>query len=268
MMRLLFYFALSVSIASIASSAASGCIAQEASRLRGVCFSSVRDNESPARQIHALPSAIEEDVVTASRVASAIRTYTVQSSSYLIPEFCRRNNVDCLVGAWIGPDHWQNAAQLERLVHLVKSGNERIKAVIIGNEVLHRGDCSEAQLIDYIKDARESIDRPIAVADTWRAWVEHPKVAAEVDICGVQIYPFWEGLPIDGAAEYTVKRLKEVQSAYPNKRIILTEFGWPTDGDVLGTSGAVTGKRRAVFSRDHSAVGAGLNGVFLFRVVG
>ncbi|MEL6107794.1 MAG: glycosyl hydrolase family 17 protein [Planctomycetota bacterium] len=206
----------------------------EVPRLRGVCFSSVRDNESPARMIHALPSAIERDVETASKVARAIRTYTVQSSSYLIPEFCSDNDIDCIVGAWIGPARWQNDAQVERLIHLVNAGNDRIKAVIVGNEVLHRGDCDESQLIRYVRTVKQEIEVPVAVADTWKAWVEHPNLAAEVDIIGVQIYPFWEGLPLEGAAEYTLKRVRDVQKAYPNKRVILTEFGWPTGGDALG----------------------------------
>ncbi len=207
-------------------------------KFRGVCFSSVRDNENPARQIHALPSAIEEDVALASKLANAIRTYTVNGSSYLIPEFCKKHGVDCIVGAWIGPTRWQNDAQLELLTHLAGGDNSRIKAVIIGNEVLHRGDCTESQLIDYVRRAKRSIAAPVAVADTWRAWIEHPNVASEVDICGVQIYPYWEGLSIDVAAQYTLRRVRDVQLQYPNKRVILTEFGWPTAGDSLGQAEA------------------------------
>ena len=207
-------------------------------RLGGVCFSSVRDNESPAHQIHALPSAIEQDVQAASKVARALRTYTVQSTSYLIPEFCQTYGVDVMVGAWIGPDRWQNDAQLERLIQLAGKENPRIKSVIIGNEVLHRGDCDEAQLIAYVQLAKQNLDLPVAVADTWKSWIEHPRLAAAVDICGVQIYPYWEGLSIDTAAEYTLQRVRDVQSAYPDKRIVLTEFGWPTEGDALGQAEA------------------------------
>jgi exo-beta-1,3-glucanase (GH17 family) len=207
-------------------------------RLAGVCFSSVRDNESPARQILALPSAVEADIATASRLARSVRTYTLSGSSYLIPEFCRKHQIDCIVGAWIGPLAWQNEAQLELLGHLVKQKNPSIKAVIIGNEVLHRGDCSESQLIEYIRRAQAVMELPVATADTWRAWVEHPKLAEEVDICGVQIYPYWEGLPIDGAAAYTVQRVKDIQKLYPSKRVVLTEFGWPTQGETLGQAEA------------------------------
>ena len=211
---------------------------QDDKKLGGVCFSSFRDNESPARQLHPLPSAVEEDVATAGRLAQAIRTYTVHGSSHLIPEFCDKYGVDCIVGAWIGPNRWQNDAQLELMTHLAGGDNPRIKAVIIGNEVLHRGDCTESQLIDYVRRAKAEIDKPIAVADTWTAWIEHPKIAAEVDICGVQIYPYWEGMSIDGAAQYTVRRVREVQKQYPDKRVILTEFGWPTSGESLGQAEA------------------------------
>ena len=215
------------------------CFAQDSiDKFAGVCFSSIRDNESPARQITALPSAVEEDVVTASKLANALRTYTVSGSSYLIPEFCQKHQVDCLVGAWIGPLAWQNDAQLELLANLLERDLDRIKAVIVGNEVLHRNDCTEEQLIRYIQQIKKLTSVPVATADTWRAWVEHPKVAEEVDICGVQIYPYWEGHSIEGAAAYTVQRLLDVQNLYPNKRVVLTEFGWPTQGETLGLAQA------------------------------
>lgn len=215
------------------------CLAQESiDKFAGVCFSSIRDNESPARQITALPSAVEEDVAMASKLAKSLRTYTVSGSSYLIPEFCQKHQLDCLVGAWIGPLAWQNDAQLELLANLLERDHDRIKAVIIGNEVLHRQDCTEEQLIRYIQQIKKLTSVPVATADTWRAWVEHPKVAEEVDICGVQIYPYWEGHSIEGAAAYTVQRLLDVQNLYPNKRVVLTEFGWPTHGETLGRAQA------------------------------
>lgn len=203
-------------------------------KFTGVCFSSIRDNESPARQITALPSAVEEDVAMASKVAKSLRTYTVSGSSYLIPEFCQKHQLDCLVGAWIGPLAWQNDAELERLADLLARDLEPIKAVIVGNEVLHRQDCTEEQLIRYIRQVKKRTSVPVATADTWRAWMEHPQVAKEVDICGVQIYPYWEGLSIEGAAAYTVQRLMDVKNLYPDKRVVLTEFGWPTQGETLG----------------------------------
>ena len=231
------YFATSIFLVAFALT--SDCLCQvPAKKLSGVCFSAVRDNESPARQIHSLPSAIEEDVAFASKLSGAIRTYTISSSSYLIPEFCEKYGVDCIIGAWIGPSRWQNDAQLEQLAKLTSQKNSRIKAVIIGNEVLHRGDCTESQLIEYVRTAKKTSHVPVAIADTWRAWIEHPQMAAAVDICGVQIYPFWEGHSIEGAAQYTLQRVREVQAKYPDKRVILTEFGWPTGGESLGKAEA------------------------------
>lgn len=212
-------------------------------KLRGVCFSPIRDNESPARQITSLPSTVEADVEFASKIAGAMRTYTLSGSSYLIPEFCEKYNVDCIVGAWIGPARWQNDAQLELLERLADKPNSRIRAAIIGNEVLHRGDCTEAQLIDYIRRAKAKLTVPIAVVDTWKSWSEHPALANEVDICGVQIYPYWGGVPIEQATASTLESIQELKNRFPDKPVILTEFGWPTDGGTLG--GAVASPENA-----------------------
>ncbi len=222
--------ACSLMLPSLADSAS----AQETAKLLGLCFTAFRDNESPALALHPLPSSVDEDVKFASRATSAIRTYTVQSSSYLIAEFCTKYEIDCLIGAWIGPERWRNDAEIELLIHQANQGNPRIKAVIVGNEVLHRGDLTETQLLNHVAEVKAAVPVPVAVADTWTAWLEHPALAAAVDICGVQIYPYWEGKSIEGAAQYTVERVQEIQRRYPDKRVILTEFGWPTAGGSLG----------------------------------
>ncbi|MFK7738577.1 MAG: glycosyl hydrolase family 17 protein [Pirellulaceae bacterium] len=206
------------------------------SKLEGICFSAIRDGESPALQINPLPSTVEQDVKFASRVTNAIRTYSVQGSLHLVPEFCRQYDIDCVIGAWIGEARWQNDAQIELLTRLANSKNPRIKSVIVGNEVLHRGDCTPEQLIAYVRQVKRAIDIPVGVAETWKAWVEHPELANEVDFCYVQAYPYWEGLPIDGAAAYTVDRLQQIRKMFPNQKIVLSEFGWPTDGEDKGAA--------------------------------
>lgn len=204
------------------------------SKLQGVCFSATRDGESPSLQINPLPSTVRQDVAFASRVTNSIRTYSVQGSQYLIPEFCQECGIDCVVGAWIGESRWQNDAQVELLIRLASGDNPRIKSVIVGNEVLHRGDCTPDQMIAYVRKVKKTIDVPVGVAETWKAWVDHPELGAEVDFCAVQAYPYWEGMSIDGAAAYTVDRLLQIRKMFPDKEIVLSEFGWPTDGEAKG----------------------------------
>ena len=207
-------------------------------RITGICFSAIRDGESPALQIDSLPSTVEKDVAFAARVASTLRTYSVQGSNFLIPEFCDRFEVDCVVGAWIGTSRWQNDAQIEKLIYLAKRKHRSIRSLLVGNEVLHRGDCSLAQLTKYVRTVKAQTDLPVGVAETWRAWHDHPELAKEVDFLGVQAYPYWESLPIEGAAAYTVDRVLEIQRLFPEKKVILSEFGWPTSGGRRGQAEA------------------------------
>ncbi|HEX7975412.1 MAG TPA: glycosyl hydrolase family 17 protein [Anaerolineales bacterium] len=56
------------------------------------------------------------------------------------------------------------------------------------------------------------------------------------DIVLVHIYPFWNGMPIQGAANFTVQRYRAIQALmereFPgqNKRVIIGEAGWPSGG--------------------------------------
>jgi exo-beta-1,3-glucanase (GH17 family) len=74
----------------------------------------------------------------------------------------------------------------------------------------------------------------VATAELLHSWLEHPELAAEVDILGVQIYPYWGGLTIEKAALNTLESVQQLQKTFPDKQIILTEFGWPTDGGTIG----------------------------------
>lgn len=55
-----------------------------------------------------------------------------------------------MVGAWISNDKQRNEMEINALVKLANAGLVDIAAV--GNEVLHRGELSEAEVIDYIKE--------------------------------------------------------------------------------------------------------------------
>ncbi len=208
-------------------------------KLHGICFGAFRDGESPHTGLLPLPSALAEDVQFAGKLAHKLRTYSVANTAYLIPEFCRKNKIGCYLGAWLGRSAPQNDLEIELLIHLAKRNNPFTEAVIVGNEPLHRNDFSEEQYIKYIRRVKKQCKVPVTAAETWSVWKKHPKLAAEVDFLMIHIYPYWDQVPIDKAAAYTIERIKEIQELYPHKKIILGEFGWPSGGKTRG--GAVAG---------------------------
>ena len=46
----------------------------------------------------------------------------------------------------------------------------------------------------------------------------------------MHLLPYWEGVPVDEAVEYSLAQFKRLQKAYPHKPIVIAEIGWPSRG--------------------------------------
>jgi cellulose synthase/poly-beta-1,6-N-acetylglucosamine synthase-like glycosyltransferase len=75
---------------------------------------------------------------------------------------------------------------------------------------------------------------PISVAEPWHIWLQHPELVERVDFIAVHLLPYWEGLPVDAAVAYVLKRYRELQATYPDKPIVIGEVGWPSNGRQRG----------------------------------
>ncbi len=217
-----------------------------------------RDGESPKSQVYPLPSALEQDIEFLAGWCSGIRTYSVANTHFLIPEICEQYQLKCCPGAWIGKSHAENELEIELLTRIAKKKLECVDTVIVGNEVLYRKDIPPAQLRAYVTRVKEAVKVRVAVADTWFAWLgrETPHstegepsaevlaIATEADVMMVQIYAYWDGIPIEQAPQYTIERFQQVREQYKKKRVVLSEFGWPSAGRPMG---------KAVPSPEHQA---------------
>ena len=98
---------------------------------------------------------------------------------------------------------------------------------------LDKPDVAKDLLISYIRDVKKRTWRPVSTSETWDRWLENPELAKEVDFIGVHILPFWEGIPVEQAVDYVFSRYHQLQMAFPDKPIIITEVGWPSDGQPI-----------------------------------
>ena len=105
--------------------------------------------------------------------------------------------------------------------------------LLVGNEVLLRNDIPVEQLIEYIREVKKRTWRPVSTSETWDRWIAHPELANEVDYIAVHILPYWEGINVEGAVDYIFFRYNAMKEAFPNKPIIITEVGWPSDGQAF-----------------------------------
>lgn len=205
--------------------------------MMGLTFDPRRKNHSPENNQFPTTAEIEEDLALLSGKVHAVRTYSVLRGQDKIPGLAAKHNLNVSLGAWIDDDLEANRQEIETLIQVSRQDNPKIVRLLVGNEFLLRHQKNEEQqmqakqqLIEYLREVRKRTWRPVSTAETWDLWLKHPDLVDEVDYIAVHILPYWEGINIDDAVDYVFYRYNELKQHYPNKPIVITEVGWPSNG--------------------------------------
>ncbi|HSC48165.1 MAG TPA: glycosyltransferase, partial [Gammaproteobacteria bacterium] len=67
-------------------------------------------------------------------------------------------------------------------------------------------------------------------AEPWYTWIRNPELVRHVDFITVHMLPYWEGVDAQLAVDYIALRMGDLERAYPHKRIVIGEVGWPSYG--------------------------------------
>ncbi len=178
------------------------------------------------------PWQIEEDLVQLKPLTSCIRTYSIDHGLDKIPEIARRHGMKVLHGLWLSSLPDLNRRQIDTTIELANKFPDVIEAIIVGNEVLLRGEMSAPELARTIREVKAKVPMRVTYADVWEFWLRHRDVAAAVDFITVHILPYWEDhpIPVAQAARHVDLIRKQVVDAFPDKEIFVGEFGWPSAG--------------------------------------
>ena len=217
------------------------------SRVQGFAFSPYQVDQHPGRGDFPTLAQVEADLALLSGKTHAVRTYSTAGTLEAVPQLAARHGINVAVGAWINANLADNEAEMARAARLA-SEHGNVVRVLIGNEVVLRGDVPVARLTEYLDRARGQISQPVGTAEPWHVWLAHPELAAHVDFLAIHILPYWEGIDVDRAVEYTVERFRQVQRAFPGKPIVISEIGWPSNGRTR-ESAVASASNEALFLR-------------------
>jgi exo-beta-1,3-glucanase (GH17 family)/cellulose synthase/poly-beta-1,6-N-acetylglucosamine synthase-like glycosyltransferase len=198
-------------------------------RIQGFSFSPMRANQDGMRREYPSEKEISEDLALLSSKTYAIRTYTMDGTLAEIPRLAQKYGINVTAGAWIAKDTQRNIEQVNKLIEVAKN-NDNVVRAIIGNESLLRNDINKKQLFQYLDSARVLLDIPVSTAEPWHIWLQNPDMAQHVDFIAVQMLPYWEGQDVNAAVGHIVNRMQAVHEAFPDKPIIISEVGWPSNG--------------------------------------
>ncbi len=211
--------------------------------MHGICFSMYEDGQNPGDDISM--AQVERRVKILKPYAGAIRSFSCIEGNEYVPMMAKKHDINTLVGAWLGDDMDDNEKEIEALIKLAKEGYVDVAAV--GNEVLYRNDLSLEQLVAYInrvKEALSGLNIPVGYVDAYYEFSRHPILVETSDVILANLYPYWEGCPIEYALGHMQAMYGQVVDAAQGKPIIVTETGWPSQGGSL--KGAVAGPEAAM----------------------
>jgi glucan 1,3-beta-glucosidase len=202
-------------------------------KLACVSYAPFRGDQDPlVETTHVSAAQIDEDLTLLSRYTDCIRTYSIENGLDQVPAIAARHGLKVMQGLWLSNKAEKNRYQVETVVALAKAFPNTISAVIVGNEVLLRGDLSVGDLEGFIRTVKAQVTMPVTYADVWEFWLRNRDLQAAVDFVTIHILPYWEDFPLPAsiAAAHVDAIRRQIAAAIPNKEIFIGEVGWPSAG--------------------------------------
>ncbi|MBR0829613.1 glycosyltransferase [Bradyrhizobium manausense] len=175
------------------------------------------------------PQKIRADLKTLSTTTRAVRAYSSGEGNELVPAIANEFGMKVTVAGWINKDPDRNKREMDAAIELAKR-NSNVNGIFVGNETIYRGDQKVDELIELIKKVKSSVNVPVSTGEIWNIWLEHPELASSVDFIAAHILPYWEGFSDTQAVDQAMIIYQKLRDAFPGKRIVIAEFGWPSAG--------------------------------------
>jgi exo-beta-1,3-glucanase (GH17 family) len=172
---------------------------------------------------------IRSDLEKLAPLTRAIRLYSSTGGVEMVPSIADDYGLRVTVGAWIDKDDKRNEREIHSAINLAKH-NSNVKSIIVGNETIYRADQTVPKLIKKIKRVKRATNVPVSTGEIWNVWIEHPELVSAVDYIAAHVLPYWEGFSDEKAVDQAVIIYDKLRKAYPGKRVVIAEFGWPSAG--------------------------------------
>jgi glucan 1,3-beta-glucosidase len=202
-------------------------------KLMCVSYAPFRGAQTPlSPTTHVSAEEIAQDLEQLAKITDCVRTYSIENGLDQVPELAGKAGLKVIQGIWLGSNRLKNLAQIATVVRLAKEFPDVITSVVVGNEVLLRGEMTTADLAATIRSVKAQLAVPVTYADVWEYWLRNREIYEAVDFVTIHILPYWEDFPIRAkhAAAHVDDIRRRMAVAFPGKEILIGETGWPSEG--------------------------------------
>lgn len=225
-----------------------------------ICYTGYRDGQMPTGMPGVNEPTLQqvtEDLTILAQYTHGIRTYGSNPQLHdggIVPGVTDSLKLNLHMGIWLD-DSYSDEVNMKALYDalvVVAAGHTSIKSLVVGNEYLLRvrqskGDTkkAEARLVSYINYVRSKAPANLSVTtgESYPDWLNASDAMFKaVDIVTWHVHPWWEQIPIGGAAtqvqaahEKILAKMKGYGITKP-ERLGETGYPWGQDnGPAKGT---------------------------------
>ena len=202
-------------------------------KLQCVSYAPYQANQNPLDDsTHVDARDIEADLIRLKQITDCVRTYSIEHGDDQIAEVAHRVGMKVMQGIWVSGEPARTRAQIDTAVALAKRYPDTVISVVVGNEVLLRGDMSATDLAAVIHQVKAAVPCPVTYADVWEFWDRNPQLGNAVDFVTVHMLPYWENFPTpaDQAPAHVEAIRQQMIARFPGKEVMIGEIGWPSEG--------------------------------------
>src|ERR1700730_1930666 len=172
---------------------------------------------------------LRTDLTAIAAYAKSVRTYASTQGLERVPAIAAEFGLTVTLGIWLDKNKARNEREIATALDLARR-YRNVTRLVVGNETFLRHEHSAADLASIVRRVKRDSPVPVATADHWKTFIDHPELVAAVDQVFAHILPYWEGMPKETAVDGSLALYDQLRTAYPGKKIVIGEFGWPSAG--------------------------------------
>ncbi|ORE03998.1 glycoside hydrolase [Rhizopus microsporus var. microsporus] len=233
-MQLIFILAVAL-IAQLAGLVQALPVERRSGSIKGVTYTA-RNSDGSCQSASQIANSVK---LMKSNGIMHIRTYSQecnQLSAILNAINAQGGGMTVLAAVWIdGTSNDDQEISTLKSVLAKNIGNQYIRGILVGNEVLFKSVISEADLISKINQVKAfAKNHSVGTAEIPGGFSS--KLVSACDMVSANVYPFFAKVDINSAMSNLNLQYNNIKAVAGSKEVLITETGWPSSGSPLGSA--------------------------------
>ena len=169
----------------------------------------------------------------------------------LVLPAAKARNMKIMAGVY---DITDVASEIALIVSAASGDWSAIDTVSVGNEVINSGTGTVAEVVSAVNQAKSLLSAAgytgnVVTVDTFNAIIANPELCQVSDFAAANCHAFFDSsITADQAGSYVKEQAQQVQNACNGKLTIITESGWPSNGQTNGAAVPSEANQQAAIS--------------------